>query len=300
LAAEIMSVPRSYSPSDDEPIRRVEKIDHGDSDVREAVRQVAENERREKLAQDLGAYGVSAVDAWHTRAEQIGPRAAVEFGQLYATSPRPPTPVDEERQEDDISAAARKAYREEARKAEHRGDLDSARMGIGRLEQRLGLDGIDQYRQWYDQFVKSDNPVLTGAQVGTHMAQLIDGVNQQAAANKTVASYGRRISDEEHPLMQDILARGYADNMETAQAMARYELAMDVDEFGRDATRAKRQMERREMAQAHRELAVFRHHMKPTQRQEDRMKALLESGKAPDLETAWRKVKGYDDKPRRR
>jgi hypothetical protein len=290
-------IPKSYSPSDDEPIREILPKDHGIDDVKAAMQTVAQNERREKLASELGAYGVSAVDAWHTRAEQIGPRAAVEFGQLYATSPRPPTPVVEERQEDDISAAARAAYRTEAQKAERRGDLDTARMGLGQLERRIGLDAVEQYKSWHDQFVKSDNPVLTGAQVGTHMQQLIDGVNQQAAAAKTVRNYGKRIEPDEHGLMQSILAGGYADDLETAQAMARYELSLDAPEFGRDATRAKRQMERAEMAQAHRELAVFRQHMKPTARQEERMKALLEragrEGREMSLEDAWRKVKGY-------
>jgi hypothetical protein len=290
----------AYSPSHDEVLRQVEKIDHADDSVREAMQQVSANERRERLAGELGSSGVAALSTWHNRIHEVGPRAALEAAQLYQTAPRPPAVVEEEHDDPDHQAAARSAYRSAKQRAERQGDMDSARSGLDQFERRYGsLDVVENsYLPWHQQLTA--NPMDAGPRIASEIQQRINGAVADQWAAKTVASYGKHISPEEHGLMREILAGNYADDMQTAQAMAKYELALDVDEFGRDAARAKRQMERREMAQAHRELAVFRHHMRPTQRQEDKMKALLESGKAPNLESAWRMIKGYDDKPRRR
>jgi hypothetical protein len=265
--------------------------DHGDDDVRQAWAECVENERRERLASDLGSDGVAAVSAWDNRIEQVGPRAALEAAQIYQTAPRPSVAQEESHDDDSWQGAARSAYRSAKQKAERQGNLDHARYGLGQLERKYGtLDVIEDFYLPSHRAL-TENALDAGPRIATQIQQYIDGANLDAAAAKTVASYGKKISAQERPLMQDILAGGYADNLETAQQMARHELALDVDEFGRGVVAAQRRLERPQMAAANREVAAWRAAVRPSEAEERGVKWLLENGKCETLDEAYKLTK---------
>jgi hypothetical protein len=273
-------------------VQQVKHRDFADADVRSAVRSVAAAETKRNLASELGLEGVSRLQEWDRRIEEVGPSAAIEAARLYASQPHIPAQSQqkEERNEDDHSRSAREAFRQVQEREERQAHMPSALQGLDRLEQRHGsLNVVSDFRRWNDQ-LRAD-PQDAAARVATEIQNRIaDAQGMQHAANQ-VNSYlaQQRVSDEERAVMQRVLASGEMHDLPSAHAFARYQLAYDVkDGHARDVEAARREREGTEMYHARLTVSEWeRRHPNLNYAVRSKIKALLTEGKAQDLDSAY-------------
>jgi hypothetical protein len=162
--------------------QQIKRRDFADEDVRNAVRSVSAKETKHRIASELGLEGVTVAEQWDRRIEQIGPHAAIEASQLYASAPRLSAPPQEDRQEGDYEKSARAAYSQVVEKEKRQANLPAAMAGLDRLEQRHGLGVVDTFKRWDQQL--RENPQDAAPRVATEIAARInDSVGMQQAAN---------------------------------------------------------------------------------------------------------------------
>ena len=163
-------------------VQPVRVKDHADGDVRAAMQQVSANENRHRLASELGLDGVTAAEKWNARIEQVGPSAAIEAAQLYASQPHLSARQEEDRQEDEHSRSARAAYRQVVEKERREANLPSALEGLDRLEQRHGsLNVLDTFKRWDSQL--RENPQDAAPRVANEIATRIQRQHRHAVGN---------------------------------------------------------------------------------------------------------------------
>jgi hypothetical protein len=98
-----------------------------------------------------------------------------------------------------------------------------------------------------------------------------------------------RVSDDERAVMRRVLASGEMQDLPSAHAFARFQLAYDVkDGHARDVEAAKREREGVEMYHARLTVSDWeRRHPNLNHAVRSKMKALLTEGKAQDLDSAY-------------
>jgi hypothetical protein len=282
--------PGGHGPLIDHVRKRDELRDTGLDDVRAAFRSVSAADRKRNLASELGLDGVNRLQEWDSRIEQVGPSAAIEAAQLYASQPRIPAQQEEDRQESGHKAAARAAYRQVVEKEQRQANLPAALSALDRLEQRHGsLNVVSDFRRWNDQ-LRAD-PQDAAARVATEIQNRIaesQGM-QQAAQQVNDYQSQHRISDYERAVMQRVLASGELQDLPSAHAFARYQLAYDIkDGHARDVEAARREREGVEMYHARLTVSAWeRRHPNINYAVRSKMKALLTEGKAQDLDSAY-------------
>ena len=264
--------------------------DFADDDVRNAMREVGARENRERIASDLGLDGVSAAEAWDQRISQIGPNAALEAAQLYASAPRPSAKAEEERDEPDHMRTVRAAFRAVAEKESRQATMPAALAGINRLEQRHGSLGlVDKFRKWDEQL--RANPADAAPRVAREIADTVNESLEMQQAHQTLQNYQARhkISDDERALMSRMLRGGEAYDLPTAHAMARHELALEIkDPWEREVVAAQRAAEAVPMYFARLEVDNWRRRNPGVSGAiEARMQKLLEAGKAQNMDEAY-------------
>jgi hypothetical protein len=274
--------------------QQVKHRDFADADVRSAVRSVAAAETKRNLASELGLEGVSRLQEWDRRIEEVGPSAAIEAARLYASQPRIPaqSQQEEERNEDDHSRSAREAFRQVQEREERQAHMPSALQGLDRLEQRHGsLTVVSDFRRWNDQLMA--DPQDAAARVATEIQNRIADAQgmQQAAQQVNDYQSQHRISDDERAVMQRALASGEVHDLPTAHAWARYATAVDIkDGHERDVVAAARTQEGSEVFFAKLTVADFERTHPDIRREgplRSRMRQLLTTGAARDMETAY-------------
>jgi hypothetical protein len=270
-------------------VQQIKRRDFADDDVRAAVRSVAANENKHRIASELGLDGVTAAEQWDRRIEEVGPRAAIEAGHLYGSAPRVSAPVEEERNEGDHEKSARAAYRQVQEREQRQANLPAAMAGLDRLEQRHGLGVVDTFRRWHQQL--RENPQDAAPRVATEIATRINDSQANQQASQVVNAYlqQQRVSDDERAVMQRVLASGEMHDLPSAHAFARYQLAYDVkDGHARDVEAARRQREGVEMYHARLTVSEWdRRHPNVSYPVRSRMKQLLSEGRARDLDSAY-------------
>ena len=270
--------------------QQVKHRDFADADVRSAVRSVVAAETKRNLASELGLEGVSRLQEWDRRIEEVGPSAAIEAARLYASQPRIPAQQEEERNEDDHSRSAREAFRQVQEREERQAHMPSALQGLDRLEQRHGsLNVVSDFRRWNDQLMA--DPQDAAARVATEIQNRIaDNQGMQQAAQQVRDYQSRyRISEAESGVMQRVLTSGEMQDLPSAHAFARYQLAYDVkDGHARDVESARREHEGVEMYHARLTVSEWdRRHPNVNYAVRSRMKQLLSEGRAQDLDSAY-------------
>jgi hypothetical protein len=270
-------------------VQQIKRRDFADDDVRSAMRSVSAKETKHRIASELGLEGVTVAEQWDRRIEEVGPHAAIEAAQLYSSAPRFSPPPQEDRQEGDHEKSARDAYRQVQEREQRQANLPAAVAGLDRLEQRHGLGVVDTFRRWDQQL--RENPQDAAPRVATEIAARInDSVGMQQAAQQVNDYQSRyRISEEERAVMHRVLASGEMQDLPSAHAFARYQLAYDVkDDRGRSVESARREREGVEMYHARLTVSDWeRRHPNLNYAVRSKMKALLTEGKAQDLDSAY-------------
>jgi hypothetical protein len=273
------------------PVQPKERVD---DDVRQAMREVAGHEHKHRLASELGASGLAAVEQWDRRIEEIGPNAAIEAAQLYQAAPRLPAQEEEQPDPDDHINAARSAYRSATAKADREAHLPTTLAALDRHQHRHGdLRLIERFKHWDTQL--RENPADAAPRIATEISGHINDATADQWAHQTVNDYFAQntVSSEERVVMQRLLATGAVPDLPTAHRQAQYELAMDIkEEWKRDAVAAKRQIDAPQIARARVEYEAFKRIVNPSPAIEARMNKLLESEKAFSYEEAYKMAKG--------
>jgi hypothetical protein len=224
--------------------RPVVPKDRADDDVRKAFQTVKEKERIESMADQYGHDGIHLMESWNNEIKRSGPNAAQAAGLYYSTLPRPAPEVEEERAEDDITAAARKAYRQESKKqtAEQKA---AAIHGVRRLAGEHGDVGIvDTFGSWHQQL--RQNPYDAAPRIQREIADRVNETIAMQEAYQIANEYQRhhQISDEERGVLVRVLNNGEAHDMPSAHKLAKWYLAHDVkDGHERDVVAARRKLE---------------------------------------------------------
>jgi hypothetical protein len=282
--------PGGHGPLIDHVRKRDELRDTGLDDVRQAYRSVAAAERKRELASELGLDGVAAAEQWDRRISEIGPRAALEAGELYARQPKPQEQVEDDRNEDEHSRSARSAYRQVVEKEQRQAHLPASMAGLDRLAQRHGsLNVVDTFRRWDNQL--RENPHDASARVATEIHNRIADAQGMQHAAQQVRDYQQHnpISEKERAIMERVLAAGEMHDLPSSHAFARYQLAYDVkDGHARDVESARREREGVEMYHARLTVSEWdRRDPNVNYAVRSKMKALLTEGKAEDLDSAY-------------
>jgi hypothetical protein len=244
---------RGLEPLIDEVPKRLVEKDHADTDVRVAMKSVAEKERIESMADRYGYDGIHQMENWNAEIKRSGPDAAKTAGLYYATNPRSAPEVEEERTEDEITAAARSAYRQESKKqtAEQKA---AAVDSIRRLASEHGDVGIvDTFAGWHQQL--QHNPYDAAPRIQREIAGRVNEAIAMQEAHQIASEYQRQhqISNEERALMVRVLNNGEAHDMSSAHKLAKWYLAQDVkDGHERDVVAARRKLEGARMSLARR------------------------------------------------
>jgi hypothetical protein len=271
-------------------VQQVKRRDFADEDVRNAVRSVAANENKHRIASELGLDGVGKMESWDRRISEAGPHAAIEAAQLYASQPRLPAAQEKDRNEGDHEKSARAAYWQTVEKERREGHMPATLSALDRLEQRHGSLGVvDTFKRWDQQL--RENPHDASARVATEIHnRIVDAQGMQHAANQVNGYLAQhRVSDDERAVMQRVLASGEMQDLPSAHAFARYQLAYDVkDGHARDVEAARREREGVEMYHARLIAAEWeQRHPNVNYAVRSKMKALLSEGKARDLDSAY-------------
>jgi hypothetical protein len=186
---------RGLEPLIDEVPKRLVEKDHADTDVRVAMKSVAEKERIESMADRYGHDGIHQMESWNAEIKRSGPDAAKTAGLYYATNPRSAPEVEEERTEDEITAAARRAYNQESKKqtAEQK---TAAINGIHRLASEHGDVGIvDTFAGWHQQL--QHNPYDAAPRIQREIVDRTNGSLLDQQAYQTAKDYERRASRDD-------------------------------------------------------------------------------------------------------
>lgn len=277
---------------------RDEPRDTGIDDVRAAMAEVGAYENKHRLASELGADGIAAMQAWDHRIEQVGPYAAREAAQLYATQPRLSAPEEEERNEGDYEKSARAAFRAVAEKERRQANLPAALSGLDRIEQRHGSLGIvDTFKRWNDQL--QANPQDAAPRVATEIISHINDNIGMQEAYRTLNQYQAKhqVSDAERAVMGRVIGNGVASNLAEAHAIARFETAAEIeDPYQRDVVAASRATEATAMDAAKLTVREWEraHPGARTERNGrtwELMETLLKQEKARDLDDALAKAR---------
>jgi hypothetical protein len=235
--------------------------------------------------------------AWNQNLKTHGPNSAFIARDIYQRWPRQDSarssaaePKEEDRNEDDHMASARKAFREVSRRQSPE-DRDRALAGIDALEREHGTLGvIPLFNKWHQQL--SANPQDAAPRIATEIANHVNDsiLNQQA--HQTVRDYKaqHQISPDEHSMMQHVLLNGWAADMKDAHKMARHLLALDVEDgYQRSVTAAQRQIDMPEDIQAKAEVEAWeRRNPNASNATRGRMRKLLLSEQARTLDEAYR------------
>jgi hypothetical protein len=276
--------------------QQIERKDHGDTDVREAMREVADREHKYKLASDLGSDGMAAIEHWDRRISERGLDAAREAGLFYATRPRATPVAEEPYDDDDHQASARAALRSLKDKAAREENLPHTYQRVEEFANRHGgLQPLHRMIEWHNQY--QADPYGTGPRVAAELEGYGRDFAEQQQATQLVKDFEskHRLEPEVRERMQALLFAGRAQSMEEAHRIAKHELGSDVkgsaegngfDDFKRDVTAAQRQIEGPEMAYAHRAVAEWRARAQPTAKEERAVKWILENGHAKTIDEA--------------
>jgi len=281
-------------PLIDHVSKRDEPRDTGIDDVRSAVRDVGARETKHRYASELGDRA-ALLEHWDNRISEVGPYAAREAAQLYASAPRLPTPQDEQRDEGDHEKSVRAAYRAVAEKEKRQAQMPAALSALDRLQQRHGsLDVVDTFKRWDQQL--QQNPYDAAPRVASEIAGRVNESIGMREAYQTRYDYEAKhaISDDERAVMQRTLQSGeMPGDMSLAHAHAKWELAHDIkDPHERAVVSANRQKEGPQIYFARLTVADWdQKHPDVSRGERQRMKQLLETNKATDLDDALRKVR---------
>jgi hypothetical protein len=271
-------------------VQTIKQRDFADDDVRAAMREVAEKEKKHRLAEDLGLDGVTAAESWDRRIESVGPRAALEAGELYRSQPRTPIAVEDGERDDHI-IAARAAFKQAQLKEERAAHMPRAIEALDRLKQRHGsLDVVSDFKKWDAQL--RENPADAAPRVAREIANRINESVEMQSARHEVNSYTaqNRITPEERTIMQKVLEAGEVSNLPAAHAYARYLSAADVKhEHERSVTSAQRAREGAQTFFAKVEVARFEQAHPDVARGpiRNRMRELLQNGTARSMDQAY-------------
>jgi hypothetical protein len=295
--SKLEPIMRGLEPLIDEVPKKIEPRDDGLAEVRAAWNRVADHERREQLADEFTAEGVDRALYFENRIRQVGPNAAKEASYLYASRPRHIAEPEEDRNEDDHTASARAAFRQESRK-QSPADHARARAGIDALARDHGsVDVLNKYARWHNDFRSDPHgaAVRTAQEIATTVNDSI--ADQQA---RTVVTEWRRqnphVSAEQEHVMQDLLTAGHVMTLPEAANEAKRLLALDEPDLHRRAViAAQRQAEAPMMRSARQEVAIFEQQFPEVRSNKTlraRMQKLLASEKARTIEEAYRMAKG--------
>jgi hypothetical protein len=271
-------------------VQTIKQRDFADDDVRAAMREVAEKETKHRIAEDLGFDGVSAAESWDRRIEQIGPRAALEAGELYRSQPKMPVVEDDEK--DDHIKAARAAFKQAQEKEQRQAHMPRALEALDRLKQRHGsLEVVGTFKKWDAQL--RENPADAAPRVAREIADKINESVEMQSARHEVNSYTaqNRITPEERTIMQRVLQTGEVKNLPAAHAYARYLSAADIkNDHERDVTSAQRAREGAQVFFAKATVAAFEQSHPDMARGpiRNRMRELLQNGTARSMDDAYR------------
>jgi hypothetical protein len=269
--------------------------DTGFDDVREAWNRAKADGHRYDLADELGHDGVSAMEGWDRRISEIGPNAALEAANLYASAPRSSPPKEDERDEDDHAKAARAAFRSVAEKEGRQAALPATLAGLDRLQQRHGsLDVISDFKRWDSQL--RENPQDAAARIA---AEINDRINDGAGmyqAHQTLSAYEKnnKISADERPVMIRMLQSGEATSLAEAHRAARHELALEIaDPHVRAVTASQRAADAMPLHYARQTVAEWdAAHPNVSGATRSKMQKLLAASKAQDLDEAYAMATG--------
>jgi hypothetical protein len=266
--------------------------DHADDDVRKAFQSVKEKERIESAADQYGHDGIHQMEAWNSEIKRVGPDAAKSAGLYYATNPRSaPAEVEEERTEDEITAAARKAYKQESKKqtAEQKA---AAIDGVRRLSiEHGGVGIIDTFAGWHQQL--QQNPYDAAPRIQREIAERVNTSVLQNRAVQAVAEWDKRsknVTPEQRQLMSELLMSRRAADLAESERASRYLLALDVeDPWKREVTASQRQAEEAQMHVARQTVDAWKRahpDIAGDQKRMNRMRRLLEKEQVRTLDEA--------------
>jgi hypothetical protein len=271
----------------------VQPKDHADDDVRNAVRIVEHNERKDRYVDEYGPERLRTAEGWGIRAQEIGPPVAREVRISYENAPRSSAPAkaEEEASGDDWTKAARSAFRTASGKPTA-SEREHGRQVVDRMELRHnGLDILDRFKDIDEQFRKDpvDAERRLAAEIATSHNDAI--LNNQALQEVRSYEAKHQFGPDERQMMQHLLLTGQAADMPSAHKQAKHLLALDIeDPYRRQVTASQRQLQAPEMAKAVNAVAEFESRY-PDARSDgprwERVRRILEAGKAPTIDAAW-------------
>jgi hypothetical protein len=275
--------------------KRIEPRDTGHDDVRAAFAEVGEKELVADMADKYGSDGVNEMLYWNEATKRHGPNIAKDIGLYYATKARPAPEPEDDRREDDVAKAARAAFKQVSKKQTPEQHA-AAEAGLRRLGAEHGNIRIaDKFAERHADFLA--DPAGAALRTGRWIADTANGAQEMQQAVQTLNDYERshRISPDERPIMQRVLEGNQVPDLASAQNYARWESAVDIkDPYERAVVAARRAQDGTQGFYAAVEVYGFdqRH---PEARKNpvvwNKMRELLESRKAQDLNQAYRMAK---------